>query len=166
MLSVYCCYDVTADWSRADVVLGALRDAHLRVTGHVDPGGWHSSAAALDGATRRLIDWHLYATEVTLVLVGRMTAGVRYVQYAVERSLARGNRLVGVHVHGIPDARGRRAERGLTPFVPPGTPFPTITWDTSLPWNTPAKQLLRQLNAAGHRAAAAPTAEVSPAQRA
>ena len=51
-----------------------------------------------------------------MVLVGSQTASRRYVKYEIEQSLAKGNGLVAVHIHGIKDQRGKVSAPGRNPL--------------------------------------------------
>ena len=64
---------------------------------------------------RALIDTALQVTTVTVVCIGSRTAGNPHVDYAIERSILRGNGVVGVRIHAIPDAGGHVDIEGSVP---------------------------------------------------
>jgi hypothetical protein len=67
-------------------------------------------------AIKRLIDGGLENSCVTCVLIGTHTYSRRWVRYEISESLQRGNRLVGVHINGIPDRSRRTKPAGRNPL--------------------------------------------------
>lgn len=64
---------------------------------------WEEAQKKGDAAIKRLIDEGLKNTSATVVLIGKETAQRPYVQYEIVKSWERGNRLLGVRIHQIPD---------------------------------------------------------------
>lgn len=85
--------------------------------GFVDRSLWEDAKSKNKRALKSLIEGGLHGTTVTAVLIGRETWNRPWVRYEIERSLARGNALVGVHIHRIKDASGRVAPRGRVPAL-------------------------------------------------
>ena len=100
------------------------RASNVRNASKVDavaPFGW-SDASLWEQAKRRgateiqhLIDEGLQGTSVTAVLIGSETSNRPWVRYEIERSIERGNGLLGVHIHTIKDQSQRRSKRGVVP---------------------------------------------------
>ncbi|HLI51191.1 MAG TPA: TIR domain-containing protein, partial [Thermomicrobiaceae bacterium] len=113
---VFFSFDYDRDSWRANRIRnsGALHD--LSVTGFWDQSLWESCKQAGNDAVKRLIDDGLEDTSVTVVLIGASTASRGWVRYAIQRSYNRGNGLLGIYIHNIPDARGRSDFVGASPF--------------------------------------------------
>jgi len=80
-------------------------------SGYFDASIWESAKKQGEVALKRLINGGLDNTSVTAVLVGSQTYARRWVHYEIMKSLERGNKLVGVHINGIPDKN--RQTKGL-----------------------------------------------------
>lgn len=69
-----------------------------------------------DAAVKQMIEGNLAHTTVTCVLIGTHTWTRRWVRYAIVESIQRGNRLLGLHINGIPDRARRTLPLGRNPF--------------------------------------------------
>lgn len=69
-----------------------------------------------DGAIKKWIDNQLSGTTVTVVLIGSETSSRPYVQYELQKSYQKGNRIVGVHLHNCKDKDGNTCSKGSTTF--------------------------------------------------
>jgi len=100
------------------------RATNVRNAGKVDAAaaaGW-DDASLWEDAKRKgkteieyLIDSGLKGTSVTAVLIGSETASRPWVTYEIEKSIERGNGLLGVRIHGIRDQDSHRSKRGSVP---------------------------------------------------
>jgi hypothetical protein len=100
------------------------RAANIRNAGQVDAttaAGW-SDASIWEEAKRkgraeleRLIQAALNGTTVTAVLIGIETADRPWVAYEIQRSINRGNGLLGICIHKIKDQNGQSSRRGQVP---------------------------------------------------
>lgn len=88
---------------------------------------------------KRWIDRQLQNTSITAVLIGEETAGRPYVQYEIEKSVERGNGLLGIRIDSLKNKRGKRGTWGENPLdhyyvdkgsgeVPLSNIFPTYQW--------------------------------------
>lgn len=82
----------------------------------LDAAEWESVAKTGDAAVKRWIDGQLHGTSVTAVLVGTHTADRPYVRYEIEKSIAKGNGLLAIHVHGLKDRDGNDSRKGRNPL--------------------------------------------------
>jgi hypothetical protein len=82
----------------------------------LDAADWESVKSNGAAGIKSWIDRQLKGTSVTVVLVGSQTASRRYVKYEIEQSLAKGNGLVAVLIHGIKDQRGKPSAQGRNPL--------------------------------------------------
>lgn len=114
------------------------RATNVRNSGEVDAtaaAGW-DDASLWEEAKRkgrreieRLIDNGLRGTSVTVVLIGTETASRPWVKYEIERSIEKGNGLLGVRIHRIKDQTGCRSDRGPTPAALTDGGFRVYDWD-------------------------------------
>ena len=68
-----------------------------------------------DVTIKALIDKALENTSVTVVFVGSQTAGRKYINYEIDRSIARGNGIVAVQIHHLKDKNGLVDPAGAIP---------------------------------------------------
>lgn len=85
--------------------------------GFWDAASWEQVKRQGDQAIKRWIAAQLENTSVTVVLIGRETAERPYVTYEIEKSLERGNGLLGIWIHNIKDQSGNVAFAGRSPFA-------------------------------------------------
>lgn len=52
---------------------------------------------------------------MTVVLIGTETANRKYVAYEIEKSLSRGNGVIGVRIHDVKNQDGKTDSIGATP---------------------------------------------------
>lgn len=86
---------------------------------------WEDAKTKGDAALRKLIDDALVGTTVTAVLIGAQTASRRWVQYEIDKSIERGNGLIGIYIHNIKDWAGNIDTKGTNP-LPSG--YKTYDW--------------------------------------
>lgn len=102
---------------RATVVRNSwVTQPDRQAAGFFDASLWEESKKRGDAAIRKLIDEGLMNTSVTVVLVGAETASRPYVQYEIQQSIARGNGLLAVRIHGIRTAAGHTDWPGVNPL--------------------------------------------------
>ena len=78
---------------------------------------WTETERQGEAAVHALIDAALRVTKVTVVCIGSATANNKYVDYEIRQSIARGNGIVGVRIHGVADADGRTDVEGAIPAL-------------------------------------------------
>ena len=90
-------------------------------------------------AIKRWIDDQLQHTSVTAVLIGEETADREFVQYEIEKSIERGNALLGIRIDSLKNRQSKTGSRGENPLahyvmevgseeVPLSDIFPTYRW--------------------------------------
>lgn len=84
--------------------------------GFFDAGMWEEAKKKGDAAIKKLIDDALVGTTVTAVLIGAQTSTRTYVKYEIDRSIARGNGLLGIRIHNIKDKEGKTDTWGANPL--------------------------------------------------
>ena len=71
--------------------------------GFQDASLWEDAEKKGEAAIKKLIDDGLNNTSVTVVCIGEKTAGRKYINYEIQKSIDRGNGLVGVQIHHLKD---------------------------------------------------------------
>src|SRR5262245_8573998 len=83
--------------------------------GFQDASLWEEAKKKGDAEIKKLIDQGLQNTSVTVVFIGEQTAGRRYINYEIDKSIERGNGLVGIQIHHLRDQNGYTDAVGRTP---------------------------------------------------
>jgi MTH538 TIR-like domain (DUF1863) len=83
--------------------------------GFTDASLWEEAKKKGDSAIKKMIDDALYNTSVSVVCIGSQTAGRKFINYEIERSIARGNAIFGLQIHHLKDAAGNTDAAGATP---------------------------------------------------
>jgi hypothetical protein len=121
---------------RANVVRQHWVTKDREEAGYFDKSLWESSKRTGDESLKRLINEGLDGSSVTCVLIGSQTYARRWVRYEIFKSLARGNRLFGVHINGITDKNRQTKTAGANPFDYLGVRFSTDGMSVELfEWN-------------------------------
>ncbi|AFM14198.1 TIR domain-containing protein [Turneriella parva] len=83
----------------------------------VNDNDWETVKRGGDSAIQRWIDGQLFGKSVTIVLIGRETAGRRWISYEIEKSWSEGKGLLGIHIHNLKDSGQRQDYKGQNPFA-------------------------------------------------
>jgi len=103
----------------------------VATAGWDDASLWEKAKRKGNSEIKRLIDAGLPRTGVTAVLIGSETASRPWVAYEIEKSIERGNGLLGVRIHNIKDQVGQRSQRGRTPKVLRAGNYRVYDWNRS-----------------------------------
>jgi len=88
------------------------------VAGFVDKAEFEQVERKGRQSIERWIDRQLDGTSASVVLIGAETANRPYVQYEIQQSYERGNRLLGVRLDNVKDTKGNALWwRGPNPFA-------------------------------------------------
>lgn len=98
---VFFSFHYQRDVSRANTIRNLGIVLGNAAAGFQDASLWEKAKKESDDAVKKLIDAGLENTTVTVVLIGAKTAGRKFINYEIEQSIARGNGLLGIHIHGI-----------------------------------------------------------------
>lgn len=142
---VFFSFHYDRDVWRAGVVRNSDRiKAQDTVVGRfLDKAEWESLKRNGDRAVSNWIDTQMSGTSVTVVLIGQETASRPWVLEEIRKSYVKGNGMLGVRVHSIPDwSHGRQGEinsPGPDPFAAVVDPndsrrtlagrYPIYNWD-------------------------------------
>jgi hypothetical protein len=110
-----------------------VRNAHVvegtAAAGFHDASLWEEARKKGDEAVKRLINKGLEGTSVTVVLIGSETSARKYVGYEIDKSVERGNGLLGIYIHNIKDPDGKTAVKGAVPAKLKDAGAPCYEWD-------------------------------------
>lgn len=109
------------DVSRAMIVRNSWVAQGKEAAGFVDAANFEKIKKQGYAAIKRWIDDQLNGTSVTVVLVGSETCASRWVKYEIQKSITRGNGLLGIDISKIPDWKNQTSER--CGRIPDGYPF-------------------------------------------
>lgn len=99
------------DVSRAMVARNSWVTQGREAAGFIDAADFEEVEQQGDQAIKNWIDGQLQGTSVTVVLVGASTCSSKWVKYEIEKSVERGNGLLGIDVSKIKDFEGNTTER-------------------------------------------------------
>jgi len=123
---VFFSFHYQRDIFRANVVRNSWVTREREAAGFFDASLWEDAQTRGEAAIRALIDDGLKNTSVTAVLIGLQTASRPYVDYEIDRSIARGNGLLGIRIEKIRDISGDVDDAGPNP-LPAG--YPVYLWN-------------------------------------
>jgi hypothetical protein len=112
---VFFSFHYQRDLWRVAVVRNSAMIEGVSAAGFHDQSLWSETEKKGDDAVRQLIDTGLEGTSVTVVLIGAETASRRFMSYEIDKSLARGNGLLGVRINNIKDQNGHTDSIGAVP---------------------------------------------------
>jgi hypothetical protein len=84
--------------------------------GFWDTADWEKVRKDTDSAVKRWINNQLENTSVTVVLVGKDTSTRPWVSYEIEKSIERGNGLLGIYIHKINGLGLGTSQKGSNPL--------------------------------------------------
>jgi hypothetical protein len=99
------------DVSRAMVVRNSWVAQGKEAAGFIDSADFEKVRSKGDTAIKNWIDKQLEGTSVTVVLVGEKTCNSRWVKYEIQKSIEKGNGLLGIDVSKIKDLQSNTSER-------------------------------------------------------
>jgi len=100
-----------SDVSRAMVVRNSWVTQGREAAGFIDAADFEKLERQGDAAIKIWIDKQLDGTSVTVVLVGAKTCDSKYVKYEIDKSIEKGNGLLGIDISKIADLQGNTTER-------------------------------------------------------
>lgn len=113
---VFFSFHYQRDIWRVNVVRNSWVTQDRQVAGYWDASLWEEAQTKGEEAIKSLIDNGLQNTSVTVVLIGAETHSRKWVQYEIIESYKRGNGLLGVYIHNIPDNHNNTDIQGQNPF--------------------------------------------------
>ena len=77
---------------------------------------WETIKKGGDKVIKKWIDDQLNGRSCTVVLIGKETAGRKWITYEIEKSWNDKKGIVGIYVHNLKDSDGRQTTKGGNPF--------------------------------------------------
>lgn len=77
---------------------------------------WETVKKGGDKAIQKWIDDQLNGRSCTVVLIGKETAGRKWITYEIEKSWNDKKGVVGIYVHNLKDSDGKQTTKGGNPF--------------------------------------------------
>jgi hypothetical protein len=114
---VFFSFHYQRDLWRVNVVRNSAVIEGVAIVGFADASLWERARREGQTAVHRLVADGLSGTSVTAVLIGEQTANREYVNYEIEKSIERGNGLLGVRIHHIKDQHGNIDSPGVVPVA-------------------------------------------------
>ena len=110
-----------------------VRNSHIvegkAAVGFSDASLWEEAKKKGDAVIKDLIDKALVGTSVTVVLIGAETANRKFVVYEIERSIARGYGLLGIHINHLKNQDGQTDFQGVVPATLIAARAPVYSYD-------------------------------------
>jgi len=119
-IKVFFSFEYSDIW-RATVVRSSWLTIGKVATGFADVAEIEDITRQGHAALKHWINSQLKNTSVTVVLVGRHTCSSQLVKYGIEKSIERGNELLGIDISKIKDLKGKTTSR--CGHVPKDYPF-------------------------------------------
>lgn len=127
-----------------------IRNSHVvegvAAAGFIDSSLWEEAKKKGDAEIKKLIDAGLIGTTVTAVLIGSETASRKYVAYEIQKSIERGNGILGVRIHAMKDKDGNTSTAGAVPqgLIDAKAPIYTYEYGKLGEWAEAAYQASRK----------------------
>jgi len=77
---------------------------------------WERVTRGGAAAIKRWIDVQMFGKSCAVVLIGQKTAGRLWIDYEIKKAWQDGKGVVGIYVHNLKDANGRKCGKGRNPF--------------------------------------------------
>ena len=120
MRFVFFSFHYERDVWRANVVRNSWvtkgKSVDRNADGFIDAVSFEAVKKRGDKAVEDWIDSELKGTSVTVVLIGKETSERKFVKYEIEKSIERGNGLIGIRINQIENQNGETDAFGNNPF--------------------------------------------------
>jgi hypothetical protein len=133
------------DVSRAMVVRNSWVTQGRIAAGFIDAAAFEELKRKGDTAIKNWINSQLDGTSVTVVLVGQNTCDSKWVKYEIDKSIDRGNGLLGIDISKIKDFKGDTTKR--CGQIPKGYSF--YLWNKEDGYNNMSKWIEEAAKLAG-----------------
>ena len=77
---------------------------------------WEAVKKGGEAAIKKWIDGQMSGRSVVIVLVGKETAGRKYIDYEIEKGWNDEKGVLGIYCHNIKDVNGYQTSKGKNPF--------------------------------------------------
>jgi hypothetical protein len=115
--SVFFSFHYQRDIVRVNQIRNLPEIVDKAAAGFKDSSLWEEAKKKSDEAVKKLIDDALIGTSVTLVCIGNKTSGRKFINYEIQKSIDRGNGILGVQIHHLKNFAGETDSVGETPAL-------------------------------------------------
>ncbi len=113
---VYFSFQYQPDLARVNRIRKIPNVVAYSAAGFADQALWQKARRRGDDAVRQMIESAIENTTVTVICIGRqMTSTDKFVAHEIDRTLAHGNGIVGLHLPNLRDEDGNAIENGRAP---------------------------------------------------
>ena len=127
--SVFFSFHCQNDIVRVNQIRNLPEIVDKAAAGFKDSSLWEEAKKKGDDDVKKLIDNGLHGTSVTVVCIGAQTAGRKFINYEIQKSIDRGNGIVGVQIHHLKNFYGETDAVGRTPALLTQHGFPIYKYD-------------------------------------
>lgn len=78
--------------------------------------GWEDVKKKGDAGIKKWIDDNMVGKTCQIVLIGKDTAGRKWINYEIEKAWNDGKGVLGIHIHNLKNADGYQSTQGANPF--------------------------------------------------
>jgi hypothetical protein len=110
---VFFSFHFDKDIWRANQIRNSNVAAGSDVAGFFDHSEYTEAKKQGADGIKRMINRHLKNTSVTVVLIGRETAGRPWVKYEIAKSVEQNNGLLGIRIHHLKNQKGETGWKTL-----------------------------------------------------
>ena len=102
--------------------LDAWRTSQIRNAGVVEgnrsvtDNDWEAITRGGDAAIQRWIDAQFEGRSCAVVLIGKATAGRKWIDYEIKKAWGDRRGLLGIHIHNLKDSDSSQTIKGANPF--------------------------------------------------
>ena len=82
----------------------------------VSDNDWEEVKKGGDSAIEKWIADQMKGKSCTILLVGKKTAGRKWIEHEIKKSWTDGKGLVGIYIHNLKDSFGNQSSKGSNPF--------------------------------------------------
>jgi len=95
------------NWRASQVRNSWVTKPNRQAAGFWDRAEWEQVKRKGDKAIKNWIDNQIKGTSVTVVLIGAETSSRKWVRYEIQKSIEKGNGIIGVRIHNLEDRDGK-----------------------------------------------------------
>ncbi len=77
---------------------------------------WETVTGGGDSAIEKWIDGQLSGRSCAVVLIGKDTAGRKWINYEIKKAWDESKGLLGIHIHNLKNLAGEQSSKGTNPF--------------------------------------------------
>ncbi|MDP2672310.1 MAG: TIR domain-containing protein [Nanoarchaeota archaeon] len=115
--SVFFSFDYDRDiWRVSQVRNSNVVKPRGEEDGFIDSASWEEVKKKDEATIKRWIDNQLEGTSITIVLIGAQTYDSKWVNYEIQTSANRKNKLLGIYIHNIRNNYQQTDYKGKNPF--------------------------------------------------